>query len=421
MCVPQDAHRTTAGPPGSPASPRPRTVAPPHLMAGATTEPRLREAGFLGLFLLLGAIGAWRILAVLPERSNGLDFAHYYASSRLLLRGADPYTADLRAEVERLGLDLEGLVEGATNPPPLAALLVPVAALPTDAAYAVWTAIQALCLAAFLWLIVIVGGFSGRGAIYLGGAALFSYAVYAHFFYAQTQLLLGALLLFGLRLLSSGRPVPAALVVAATGLLKLFPFLLLPWFVWRSGSRRARWTAAAAAAVMIGGAVALQWSLWLSFLRHAPPTIGTAVQGLPFNFSVPSVLIRLGIPAGLAMLPGLVLLGVGYLVCVRRGNEELPGQLALLICLLVAATATGWGHYHVLLLFPFAFFARELTARPTPVRLAVVWAVYMLAIFLVHVPGVHGGPLVLLAALPLYGNIGLAGYWAWRLESRAVR
>lgn len=380
----------------------------------ATTRPLLDVAPVV-FFLLLGAIGAWRILAILPERSNALDFSHYYASSRILLRGEDPYTADLRAEVERLDLDLEGLVEGATNPPPLVTLLTPLAALPTDVAYAVWTAVQVVCLAAFLWLIVAVGGLSGRGAIYLAGAALFSYAVYAHFYYAQTQLLLGALLLLGLRFLESGRPVAAVLLVAATGLLKLFPFLLLPWFVWRSGSRRVRWTAAAAATVVIGGVVAFQWSLWLSFFRHAPATIATTIQGLPFNFSVPSVLIRLGIRAGLAMLPGLVLLGVGYVVCVRRGNEELPEQLGLLLCLLIAATATGWGHYHVLLLLPFALFARELAASPTPVRLVVVWVVYMLAIFLVHVPDVHRGPLVLLAALPLYGNLGLAGYWAWRL------
>lgn len=372
------------------------------------------------LFLVLGTVGAWRIAKVLPERSRGVDFSHYYASSRILLDGGDPYASDLEVEVGRLGMDLEGLVERATNPPPLVALLAPLAALPPEAAYVAWTAIQVFFLAVFLWLVVAIAGLSGRGAVYLVGAALFSLSVYTHFYYAQTQLLLGVLLLLALRWLRAAHPLGATALVTSAGLLKLFPFLLLPWFVWRAGRWRTRWAAAGIAAGLIGAAVALQWPLWLSFARHAPPSIAAGVRGLPFNFSLPSILIRLGVAELPSVLVGLLALAVGYGACARSGSGKLVEQFALLTCVVVAGTATAWGHYHVLLLFPFALLARELSAAPTPARLAAIWGVYMTAIFLAHLPGVHGGPRVLLAALPLYGNLGMAGYWVWRLSSSST-
>lgn len=367
-------------------------------------------------FLVLGAMGLWRIAGTLPERSTALDFSHYYASGSLLLRGQDPYRVDLREEVARSGLQLEGVVFRATNPPPLIALSSPLALLPPGVAHSVWTGVQVACLAALLWLTVTIGGLSPQGGLCFAGAALFSYAVYSHFYYAQTQLLIGALLLVALRFLISDRPVPAVLLVGVTGLLKLFPLLLLPWFVWAVRSPGKRRLAAAGVVLFIGAVVALQWPLWLSFFRSAPPVIAAAVEGLPFNFSLPSVLLRLGVPGVWAAWPGLMLLGGGYLVCLRAGRERPVEQLALLTCLTVAATATAWGHYHVLLLFPFALFAREVWSRlPTLRGILVIWVVYMLVLYLAHLPGVYGGVLVLLAALPLYGNLGLAGYWAWRL------
>lgn len=123
-------------------------------------------------FVVLGAAGAWRIASVVPERSWGVDFSHYYTSSRILLDGGDPYASNLKREAARLGLDLEGLVEGATNPPPLVALQAPMAPLPPEWAYPIWTAIQIFCLAAFLWLVVCIAGLSGPGTIDLAGATL---------------------------------------------------------------------------------------------------------------------------------------------------------------------------------------------------------------------------------------------------------
>src|SRR5258706_404626 len=94
--------------------------------------------------------------------------------------------------------------------------------------------------------------------------AVASVPMLIHFTESQTQLLIGALLLAALALLLKGRPTTACLTVVAAGLLKLFPFVLLPWFVWRGGRawrHRAILAGLSLATVAVGVAIS-GLSLW---------------------------------------------------------------------------------------------------------------------------------------------------------------
>ena len=87
----------------------------------------------------LGAVGLigyalWATAGNLVREGNwiGVDFHVYYSAARVLSKGQDIYTA--------------GISPPYVYPPLLAALVVPLAALPVTAATILWKLLQHLCL-----------------------------------------------------------------------------------------------------------------------------------------------------------------------------------------------------------------------------------------------------------------------------------
>ena len=307
---------------------------------------------------LVAVLWGVRIGLLLPHRMRGNDFAHYYVARQLLFGSPNPYTAPLPPLYAQHGFGSEISLPHCTDPPAMLWLFAPLESLPPGAAFGVWVCLEITSLVAVLWLTrrLLAGRLSVRGWRFVCAGTLASEALYRHFYFSQIQLPLAALLLAAYAWQQRGKHWRACLAVTVAGLLKLFPFLLLPWFVWRSdGSMKAR--AAKAATVIVVTAICIWltgWSRWVDFGRDAMPIIADAAKRSLGSFGVGSLAAKFGDGMrALGTVIGLALLAPGYWSCFRpRGDRE--AEFCLLSVAMLAGGLVVWPHYFVLLIFPMA-------------------------------------------------------------------
>ncbi len=337
-------------------------------------------AGLLAL-LVLGRL-AW----ALPSRASKLDFSHYYVSSRLLLEGQNPYTCTLEAESRRWGFVGFEQIPRATNPPTLVWLVAAVAWAPPVVAFWAWTTLQVMCLVIVLGLTrwLLHGRLSARGWWFLLAGVVSSPTIYYHFWFSQVQLLLAALVLGGFACLQRGHRAAACALVTTAGLLKLFPLMLLPWFLWRGGEGgRALWRRAGVTIVVgLGVVSATGWGLWRDYFRFAAPILADYTVRRPFNFSIPSLILNayaltvgrgasvtaLSAWIAIAGATGLMIVAVSYWLVWERGRN-LETEFCLVTVAMLAGNSVAWVHYFVFLIFPVAAAASRLRDGLTAARI----------------------------------------------------
>jgi hypothetical protein len=353
-----------------------------------TTECTGYRWALSALALGLALFGVLHVAYVLPSRAGSNDFAHYYISSRLLLTGGDVYSTPLEPEYDRWGFHYHRGIPTETNPPFLVGIFAPFAALPPRAAFWLWTLLESICLGYVLaatWQLT-SSRLSAPARMLVCGAIVASAPVYWHFFFSQCQFLIAAMILMAYRFLRNGRSVVACLVITTAVWLKIFPIVLLPWFLWRaSANSKIRWKCLGATlAWSMGVVLATGWSSWKQFRAHAVPVLETWVaQARHFNFTVPSFVknaawsvhgfqpewdgLHEWVTVGTAI--GLALIALAYGFCWRTGRRQKDTDLDLEFCLLniamLAGIAEAWGHYFVILGFPAAVAVARIVHRPT--------------------------------------------------------
>lgn len=349
------------------------------------------DALALGLVLF----GVVHVARVLPSQAISNDFAHYYISSRLLLAGADVYSTPLQPEYERWGFRYTHVIPTATNPPFLVGVFAPFAALPPRAAFWAWVSLEILSLGCILVLIwrLTASRLSARARRLVCAGIIASAPIYWHFCFSQCQLLIGAIMLIAYACLRNGRPAGACLAITTATWLKLFPVVLVPWFLWRaSRDWKTRVRCAGAALVWsVGVVVASGLENWKQFWAYGMRVVEAWVEWQRhFNFTVPSFVknvawllhgfdpewsglhawARTGAVLG-AVLIALTYGVIGW-VARRRKDADIEAEFCLLSIAMLAGIAEGWGHYYVMLAFPFAVAVARVTQRPTPGRVATL-------------------------------------------------
>src|SRR5713226_4661123 len=100
--------------------PRPGQATPARLGAALKRPPTL----FMVCLIALGVIAAvaWQ----LPSRATRWDFSIYYVEATLLHQGHNPYTKELKAAGDKLGLET-GEIRNATDPPTFILCMEPLA------------------------------------------------------------------------------------------------------------------------------------------------------------------------------------------------------------------------------------------------------------------------------------------------------
>ena len=385
----------------------------------------------VGLLSLLCVV---RLAGRLPDRAVHDDYAQYHLSSRLVMEGRNPYTTAFGPMSVGGGVVFRPDIPSATNPPGLLWLFAPFVLLPVRGAFWVWVAMEAASLAVILWLtrVLLRDRLSRRGWWFVCAAAVSSSAVFWNFHFSQVQLLLAALVLTAFHLRQTGRSTAACVVAAIAGAMKLYPLVLLPWFVWGSdGDGAKRWRRLAWATGSSGLLVLVTGpALWQGFVESGMPILQRCAIGPTyFNFTVTSLASNLGALAGNARagwLAGAVasvaLWVLIYAVC-WRGLPDAAAQFSLLCVGMLACGVTTWGHYLVFLIFPLAWLAMQVARRPSPGGVVLCGLLFLtlndLDTWAGPVLDRHIHLKILVNFVPLYGMLALGGWLVAKLWRRS--
>jgi hypothetical protein len=384
------------------------------------------------ILLVVSVVVLWA--EVLPSRWSDFDFNLYYVGSRTLLEGRNPYTTLQKPMAKALGFRFSEEYPVAGYPPSFLWLFAPLAELPPRVAFTIWVASEIGCLVAILWLThwLLREKLSGRGWLFVVVLAVCSRTVSYNLFFSQVQLLLAALVLAAYAAHRAGRHGWACLAVSTAGILKFYPFLLLPWFVWSgSGGLRARlYRMAGASGFVLAVMVLTGPGLWRDFFQYGLPMgVGEEI-GRTFHFSLPALVTNLGYlyhdfrPSPEAKqwwwsagtIVGLVVIAVAYGVCLKSCGDGEAAFCLLSVAMLIG-TVTVQGHYFVFLVFPLTVAAIRVVAKPTP-RKVVYLILLVVAVNCVDPPESaflwrHVLLYMLVSNVPLYGLFGL-GVFFWR-------
>jgi hypothetical protein len=223
-------------------------------------------------------------------------------------------------------------------------------------------------------------------------------------------------------------------------MLKLYPLILLPWFIWSgSGGVRGRCRRLVGVAGLVVAVVAATGpGLWRDFFQYGMPAItGWEQAGRTFHFSLPALVTNLGYlhdnfqPSAearqwwwiIGALAGLGVFAAAYGVCMASPRDP-EGQFCLLCTAMLIGTVTVQGHYFVFLMFPLTVAALRVAAQPTG-RQVICLVLLVLAFNCVDPPVFdflrrHMFLYLLASNLPLYGLIALAAFFWQELRDQAV-
>lgn len=386
------------------------------------------DALALGLVLF----GVVHVARVLPLRAISNDFAHYYISSRLLLTRADIYSTPLQPQYERWGFRYAHVIPTATNPPLLVTIFAPFAALPPRASFWAWVSFEILSLGSILVLAwqLTASRLSARARRLVCAGIIASAPVYWHFFFSQSQLLIAAMILFAHVCLRNGRPVTACLTITTAAWLKLFPVVLVPWFLWRASREwKTRWKCVGAAlAWSLGVVLASGLERWNQFWTQGMKVADAWTQWQRhFNFTMPSFVKNVawllhgfdpawaGLDswARVGAIIGIILIALAYGViwCSARGRKsvDIETEFCLLSIAMLAGITVGWGHYYVLLAFPFAVAVARVVQQPTLGRVAILG----ISLGMLNLMGDWRSPWLefTVSYIPLYGLVLLGAFF----------
>lgn len=362
-----------------------------------------------------------RYADLMPQAARASDFSHYYLSCRMLLEGRSPYATPLVSMAKQYDLVLSPDSTTGTNPPVLQWLFVPFAMLNPRAAFWLWSSLQAVALGVILWLtrVLLADRLTTRAWRFVVCGAVASVPMVIHFTESQTQLLVGALMLAALALLLKEQPTAACLTAVAAGLVKLFPFVLLPWFVWRGGRtwrQRVALAGVSLTAIAIGVVISGP-SLWQDFIQHGLPSVGYWSRNFTFNYCLASLVTHCGGSWNAGVVVGCLALVGAYGLCGRL-RDDTEAQFCLLALAMLAGGTTSWSHYMVLAIFPVAAMAARVSANPSRARV-LLFAAAVMALDNVDAPtsafpaGWHLAKLFWVYT-PLFGQLALAAMFATR-------
>jgi hypothetical protein len=302
----------------------------------------------------------------LPPLAHRLDFVCYYDSALALRMGLDPYTSNLSAIGNRFGFETGPLIYGVDTPFFLL-LFEPLTRFPPATAFAIWTLFNLVVLGAAIYLLLVRRpGLDASTGWLLGALILAFYPVGWNFFWAQTQVLIMAVLVLAMRAMEDEREGTAGLMVALAGLLRAYPFLLLGYFAVRRKWRALKFAIVGAIAgalipvAFFGFAQCFSWvhgAAWVSnhdrmifpFVISIAPFVSRMFWAVFGRAAIdwPRHVAILGADAIiLGMTVRVTLAGVG-----RRDDNFRNYSLWIVTTAMLSPIA--WHHYLVLLVIPF--------------------------------------------------------------------
>ena len=330
-------------------------------------------------WLLAVAMIASGLFTQAKTLSNGYernDFAHYYLSARILLSGENPYTVPLKPLCEKHGLEYDTRIPYGANPPMLIRALAAFAWMSPKVAFACWTLFQAGILILLLettrrivrWNIVQVQWWLFVGLV------LSSTSLQSHVYYSQVQLFVAAVLVSALAFRMKGRHLLACGLAGFAAGFKIYPAVLLPWFVlFGAKDHKERLTRIGASTLGLCFVLALTGpAAWISFIQDGLPVLhSNSAVGSHTNYSLQAVLVNSlsgtltlfgiqkagAIAALIARVASPLVILSAYALIWRKKFSDLA-VYCLLTIVMIACSPVAWTHYMVLMIPPVAIIFR---------------------------------------------------------------
>ncbi len=367
---------------------------------------------------------------------GGADFTAYYTAARLVRVGRSPYDeAAFGAEAQSLGFRND---RPYIYPPLLAIGVTPLTLLPPRQAATVWFLLNVTLLGLSSILVARTLGLQTQklAVVSLSLAVLTFYPAVFSIFVGQANVLLLGLLALAWYGTKRGSDTLAGVTIGAASLIKVFPFCLALYFLWK-GRYRSFLSAVAAIVVLTGFSIAVVGlEPHLTFVESILPT--QVVKPHPLNQSLSSFLFRAIEPAlqrdlllwRLASLSAWALIVLGTVLLIACGSRQAASQdleFGLVVVSMLLVSTVSWIGTLTLLVIPYSALARELLAeggRRHLILLSLTTALSFLCVDsqrAVESYAMAGGgagqlPLALLN-LPMYGMILLwlaIGYLLFR-------
>jgi hypothetical protein len=331
----------------------------------------LKHPPMLGLVCTIAAIVMVSIVWQLPSRMTRWDFSIYYVEATLLHDGHNPYTTELNATGNKLGLET-GEIHNGTDPPTFILCMEPFALMPERTAYFAWVGLTLVLLAAALALLL--GSRSGlrlRSALAMAALAIIYPPLIWHFYDAQSKIAILLLLVVMLRLMERGWDRGAGLCLALAALLRVFPTLLIGYLAIQRRWRQLAWTflgigAGGLATVWLfglgnslsyGHSLVMMSGLRLPWMSSVPANIalGAAVSRLFWFIAGHHLNRTLDLLRHLAMIGAeAALLALTISATVRlKGKDPDWRAFGMWIVASVLLSPSAWVYYMVLFFIPF--------------------------------------------------------------------
>ena len=239
--------------------------------------------------------------------------------------------------------------------PAFALAMAPFALVDREAAKAIWFALSAGLLTAFVrWSVRALPERRRSERALLWLTVLFMAKFYAHeLTLGQTNILLGVLLVGSLLAVQVDQPYLAGVLIGAAAFIKPYALLLLPWLGFTYGAAAALCAASVLVAGLVLPALVYGWSGNVDQLLSWFSTVSGTTEGTLLgadNVSLAAMWakwIGIGAPAtALATLTTGAALGLVATVWVRRRDIANPDYLefALLLLLIPLLSPQGWDY-----------------------------------------------------------------------------
>ena len=303
----------------------------------------------------------------LPQRAYDHDFSVFYSAAIALRQHLDPYTTDLVPIGQRMNMKVWPLVH--TTDTPFALLLFMPFSLGAPAtSHSIWITLNGIALFGALTLLIRpkYSGLDVRMALLTAALALLYAPVTENFLFSQRQVLILLLLALMMRSLESGNDVRAGLLLALAAAYRVFPILMVGYFVVRGQWRLLRYTALGLALIGAVTIVMMGLPLCVSFLRGV--RLAMAATSNPADVAIRGLIIRgfthvFGdrfdgrheiFQRASILFAQLAILVLTVMPTLRNLRQTVFDQRSygLWVAATVVLSPLSWIHYMVLLLIP---------------------------------------------------------------------